>query len=305
MTTYGRAALTCLGLAGAVAAATAAGLLVELDLELAFDLELPYAIDGWPLAALFGQWPSMVVLALAALAWRRRALKVAVLAAVALVVVGLIDVAGKLWLEQPAGTLAQDLPVFGYVAWSLPSGHAARAAMAAVLVLPLLPRSLRPLPFAVGAFLVGGAITHGHHYLSDLLVGGLLGAASGLWVVGRAVDPRSLRAQARDARAAATRAARRFVAWARRAAVSRALRASGSSTLERERRSGRRWAGAFAATLALLGAAATLAAVWAAGRDACAGPACWLDPVVWVALAGAAWAFWLAGAATATLLDDR
>jgi membrane-associated phospholipid phosphatase len=301
MTTYTRAALTCLGLAALLAASTAAGVFVALDIELALGLELPYEIDGWPLAALFGQWPSLAVLAVAALAWRRLALKVAVLAGVALVVVGLIDVAGKLWLEQPAGILAQDLPLFGYVAWSLPSGHAARAAMAAALLLPLLPRALRPVPFAIAAFLVGGAITHGHHYLTDLVVGGLLGAASGLWVVARTLDRRSLTSQA----AGALRAARRTGLRAWRGGLALVRRRRATPALERERRRRVRGAGAAAVVLALLGAMATIAAAWAATRDACTGPECWADPVVWVALAGATWAFWLAGSAAATVAHER
>ncbi len=70
---------------------------------------------------------------------------------------------------------------------SFPSGHAARAFLIGVVMLGLGPPWLG-VPLMVWAPLVGLArVSLGVHYLSDILVGFLLGAGMGLgtlWVVG-------------------------------------------------------------------------------------------------------------------------
>jgi membrane-associated phospholipid phosphatase len=69
--------------------------------------------------------------------------------------------------------------------WSMPSSHTAYAAATAVFVATLYPR-LRPLMFALAAFVGVARVLTGAHYPTDVLVGGAIGVfAARLAVDGR------------------------------------------------------------------------------------------------------------------------
>jgi membrane-associated phospholipid phosphatase len=72
--------------------------------------------------------------------------------------------------------------------YSMPSGHAATAFAAAVVVSLFHPRLAAPL-VAVAALIAVSRVWLGVHYLSDVLVGAALGAtvALALWLVVRAI----------------------------------------------------------------------------------------------------------------------
>jgi undecaprenyl-diphosphatase len=69
------------------------------------------------------------------------------------------------------------------VGQSMPSGHAATSFAGAVILTYLLPRGA-PLFFLLAAAIAFSRVYVGVHYMSDVLVGALLGAAVGLLGIG-------------------------------------------------------------------------------------------------------------------------
>jgi membrane-associated phospholipid phosphatase len=65
-----------------------------------------------------------------------------------------------------------------------------RATLLAGLVAPLLPRAARPLIMLAPVSVAMTLMADSHHYLSDVLCGGLLGAAGVLFIAARADGPR-------------------------------------------------------------------------------------------------------------------
>ncbi len=77
--------------------------------------------------------------------------------------------------------------------WSMPSNHTAAAFVFAVFLTHLYPR-LKPMAFGLAALVGACRILFGAHYLTDVLVGGLLG-----WSIASFIIPRGLGVRALDA----------------------------------------------------------------------------------------------------------
>lgn len=85
---------------------------------------------------------------------------------------------------RPFETIPQVDPLIGAtVGQSMPSGHAATSFAGAVVLTYLLPRAA-PLFFLLAAAVAFSRVYVGVHYVSDVLVGALLGTAVGLGGVG-------------------------------------------------------------------------------------------------------------------------
>jgi membrane-associated phospholipid phosphatase len=156
------------------------GLFVPVD-HLTFEMlgrRTPSAVD------VFAVQPTPVLLAILALTATRGArLRALAVYAAAFIVLECVEVAGKLWLPQPAG--ARPETVLGlHFAHSLPSGHAMRAALVLGLVAAQLPRGLRPVAYGAQVVLCAALVGYGSHYLSDVLAGSLFGLAGAVLLAG-------------------------------------------------------------------------------------------------------------------------
>jgi membrane-associated phospholipid phosphatase len=171
-------ALAAAGLGVVLAACL--GLFVPVD-HLTFGVlgrRTPSAVD------VFALQPTLVLLALLALsATRGQRLRALAVYAAAFIVVECVEVAGKLWLTQPAGARPETVLGLHFV-HSLPSGHAMRAALVLGLVAAWLPRALRPVACEAQVVLCGALVGYGSHYLSDVLVGSLFGLAAAVLLAG-------------------------------------------------------------------------------------------------------------------------
>ncbi|WP_328923366.1 phosphatase PAP2 family protein [Streptomyces sp. NBC_00190] len=116
------------------------------------------------------------------LVWRR-ALRLAAWAAVTATVGGLVGLLAKNAVERARPHLPD--PVAHAPGFSFPSGHAMTAttscAVLLLVLLPLVPRAWRPLPWALAAATVLGVcytrVALGVHWVSDVVGGWLLGLA--------------------------------------------------------------------------------------------------------------------------------
>lgn len=77
--------------------------------------------------------------------------------------------------------------------WSMPSSHTSGAFVLAVFLATMYPR-LKPMAFGFAALVGACRILFGAHYLTDVLVGGLIG-----WAIASIIIPRGLGVRALDA----------------------------------------------------------------------------------------------------------
>ncbi|MGW6407747.1 phosphatase PAP2 family protein [Streptomyces vinaceus] len=128
---------------------------------------------------------TMRLLVAAVVVWLlwRRALRLAVWAACTATVGGLVGLLVKNAVERARPHLPE--PVAHAPGFSFPSGHAMTAttscAVLLLVLLPLVPRAWRPLPWALAAASVIGVgctrVALGVHWVSDVVGGWLLGLA--------------------------------------------------------------------------------------------------------------------------------
>ncbi|GHE26750.1 phosphatase PAP2 family protein [Streptomyces vinaceus] len=128
---------------------------------------------------------TMRLLVAAVVVWLlwRRALRLAVWAACTATVGGLVGLLVKNAVERARPHLPE--PVAHAPGFSFPSGHAMTAttscAVLLLVLLPLVPRAWRPLPWALAAVSVVGVgctrVALGVHWVSDVVGGWLLGLA--------------------------------------------------------------------------------------------------------------------------------
>ncbi|MFF4297018.1 phosphatase PAP2 family protein [Streptomyces vinaceus] len=128
---------------------------------------------------------TMRLLVAAVVVWLlwRRALRLAVWAACTATVGGLVGLVVKNAVERARPHLPE--PVAHAPGFSFPSGHAMTAttscAVLLLVLLPLVPRAWRPLPWALAATSVIGVgctrVALGVHWVSDVVGGWLLGLA--------------------------------------------------------------------------------------------------------------------------------
>ncbi|WP_435972084.1 phosphatase PAP2 family protein [Streptomyces sp. Qhu_M48] len=125
----------------------------------------------------------LLVAAIVLWLWRRRALRLATWAAVTATASGLVGLLAKHVVERARPHLPD--PVAHAPGFSFPSGHAMTAttscAVLLLVLLPLVPRSWRPLPWALAVVTVLGVsytrVALGVHWVSDVVGGWLLGLA--------------------------------------------------------------------------------------------------------------------------------
>ncbi|TDU80299.1 phosphatase PAP2 family protein [Streptomyces sp. KS 21] len=128
---------------------------------------------------------TMRLLVAAAVVWllRRRALRLAAWAACTTTVGGLVGLLAKNAVERARPHLPD--PVAHAPGFSFPSGHAMTAttscAVLLLVLIPLVPRAWRPLPWVLAAASVIGVgftrVALGVHWVSDVVGGWLLGLA--------------------------------------------------------------------------------------------------------------------------------
>jgi undecaprenyl-diphosphatase len=80
---------------------------------------------------------------------------------------------------RPFETIPQADPLMGAVGQSMPSGHAATSFAGAVILTYLLPRAA-PFFFLLATAVAFSRVYVGVHYVSDVVVGALLGTVVGL-----------------------------------------------------------------------------------------------------------------------------
>lgn len=189
------------------AAAGAEGLTdVRLDRQVSLwfrekALEAPWLVDvGEVVAVAFHPWTFRIAVVVACVAaWREGRRRAAVVVGVTMAVGGLLGVGLKLLIARPRPFWGD--PVAVEIGYAMPSGHALNAALGLGLLL-LLGRSwLATRGRRVSAGVVAGVVLAvtvldrlvlGVHYLTDVTVGVLLGAAL------TAVAARLLRAGSAD-----------------------------------------------------------------------------------------------------------
>jgi undecaprenyl-diphosphatase len=93
---------------------------------------------------------------------------------------------------RPFETIPEDDPLIkATVGQSMPSGHAATSFAAAVILTYLLPRGA-PIFFLLATAIAFSRVYVGVHYLSDIVVGAIIGAAvGGAFLAGLRLLPRS------------------------------------------------------------------------------------------------------------------
>ncbi|MER5966400.1 phosphatase PAP2 family protein [Streptomyces sp. NPDC002057] len=125
----------------------------------------------------------LLVAAIVVWLWRRRAVRLAAWAAVTATASGLVGLLAKHVVERARPHLPD--PVADAPGFSFPSGHAMTAttscAVLLLVLLPLVPRKWRPLPWALAVVAVLGVsytrVALGVHWVSDVVGGWLLGLA--------------------------------------------------------------------------------------------------------------------------------
>ena len=166
-----------------------------LDLLRAFDHDVTDAVTDlrWgpatPLFVLISSWmikgPIFVVAGFVADLRAGRRLPVIALAVLGAVLLGsLLSTELKPMFERPRPPLAAlgiDAAVPVPDSWSFPSGHALTTFAGATAVALLLPR-MRVAALTVAALVAASRVYLGVHFVSDVVVGGLLGALAGLLV---------------------------------------------------------------------------------------------------------------------------
>jgi membrane-associated phospholipid phosphatase len=159
-------------------AATCAGFFTGIDrasfAQLTFLGPPPKAL------AMFSPESSVIILGLLALGWPRRGrLHDLAAHAAALAVLECLELGGKLFLPQPAGSLSETIAGVR-LAHSYPSGHAMRAALILGVIELRAPRAARPACAALAVLVAAALVGWGSHYATDTLAGLLLGLTATL-----------------------------------------------------------------------------------------------------------------------------
>ena len=154
----------------------------EADLFRAVN-DLPGALHPvlWPLQQFGAIGAAPVVAVVAWLAGRRRLALAAVLAVVAKLLLERV-VKATVTRERPATSIGPDIHLRGDVqisGESFVSGHAAMAAVLAVIVSPWLPGRWRVVPWVLVGFVMIGRMYVGAHLPLDVVCGAALGLAVG------------------------------------------------------------------------------------------------------------------------------